>query len=193
MLDDRLIESFTIAEAAAELGANRSHLVRVFTMTFGIAPHPYVIGRRVDRARRLLLAGHSPPRRPWSQGFTIRLTSPAISGRPWARPREFSRRRAGHTTIVRPRSHLSPRWRACRLDKVRVSPLGTRPPLLKALSFAVCGGRGPRPRPGCPRRACGRARTVGSSAFPTPRRTRGRSARSTWTNRSRTAVTVRPG
>jgi len=39
MLDDRLIESFTIAEAAAELGANRSHLVLVFTMTFGIAPH----------------------------------------------------------------------------------------------------------------------------------------------------------
>lgn len=60
MLDDRLLESFTIAEAAAELGAHRSHLVRVFTTTFGIAPHRYVIGRRVDRAHRLLRAGHSP-------------------------------------------------------------------------------------------------------------------------------------
>ena len=69
MLDDRLIESFTIAEAAAELGANRTHLARVFTMTFGIAPHRYVIGRRVDRARRLLLAGHSPAEAAVESGF----------------------------------------------------------------------------------------------------------------------------
>ena len=57
MLDDRLTENFTIAEAATLLDVNRSHLVRVFTQNFGIAPHQYVIGRRVDRARRLLLQG----------------------------------------------------------------------------------------------------------------------------------------
>lgn len=69
MLDDRLLESFTIAEAAAELGAHRSHLVRVFTTAFGIAPHRYVIGRRVDRARRLLLAGNSPAEAAVESGF----------------------------------------------------------------------------------------------------------------------------
>lgn len=69
MIDDRLAENFTIAEAAAELGAHRSHLVRVFTQTFGIAPHRYVIGRRVDRARRLLLAGHSPAEAAALSGF----------------------------------------------------------------------------------------------------------------------------
>ncbi|UVI36704.1 helix-turn-helix transcriptional regulator [Brevibacterium spongiae] len=69
MLDDRLLESFTIAEAAAQLGAHRSHLVRVFTSTFGIAPHRYVIGRRVDRARRLLLSGHSPAEAAAESGF----------------------------------------------------------------------------------------------------------------------------
>lgn len=69
MLDDRLVESFTIAEAAAELGVHRSHLVRVFTRSFGIAPHRYVIGRRVDRARRLLLSGCSPAEAAAESGF----------------------------------------------------------------------------------------------------------------------------
>lgn len=69
MLDDRLTENITIAEAAAELGTHRSHLVRVFTRNFGIAPHRYVIGRRVDRARRLLLAGRSPAEAAAESGF----------------------------------------------------------------------------------------------------------------------------
>ncbi|MGO4144240.1 helix-turn-helix transcriptional regulator [Paenarthrobacter sp. YAF11_1] len=57
MLDDRLFESFTIAEAAQLLGAHPSHLVRAFSKAYGIAPYRYVTGRRVDRARRLLLDG----------------------------------------------------------------------------------------------------------------------------------------
>ncbi|WP_181423334.1 AraC family transcriptional regulator [Paenarthrobacter sp. Y-19] len=57
MLDDRLFESFTIAEAARLLGAHPSHLVRAFSQAYGIAPYRYVTGRRVDRARRLLLDG----------------------------------------------------------------------------------------------------------------------------------------
>ena len=69
LLDDRLAETFTIAEAAAQLHAHRSHLVRVFTQSYGIAPHQYVIGRRVDRARRLLLGGHSPAEAAAQSGF----------------------------------------------------------------------------------------------------------------------------
>lgn len=57
MLDDRLFESFTIAEAARLLGVHPSHLVRAFSKAYGIAPYRYVTGRRVDRARRLLLDG----------------------------------------------------------------------------------------------------------------------------------------
>ncbi|WP_448059345.1 helix-turn-helix domain-containing protein [Cellulomonas hominis] len=37
-----------------------SHRVRAFSQAYGIAPHRYVTGRRVDRARRLLLDGLSP-------------------------------------------------------------------------------------------------------------------------------------
>lgn len=57
MLDDRLFESFTIAEAARILGVHPSHLVRAFSKAYGIAPYRYITGRRVDRARRLLLDG----------------------------------------------------------------------------------------------------------------------------------------
>jgi AraC-like DNA-binding protein len=57
MLDDRLFESFTIAEGARILDVHPSHLVRAFSKAYGIAPYRYVTGRRVDRARRLLLDG----------------------------------------------------------------------------------------------------------------------------------------
>lgn len=60
LLDDRFAESFTIAGAAHELGAHPSHLVRVFSQTYGIAPHRYLVARRVDAARRLLLDGGRP-------------------------------------------------------------------------------------------------------------------------------------
>ncbi|WP_205474535.1 AraC family transcriptional regulator [Nocardioides sp. SYSU D00038] len=47
----------TLQDLAAEVGAYPSHLVRVFRREYGLPPHSFVIGRRVDRARRLLLAG----------------------------------------------------------------------------------------------------------------------------------------
>jgi AraC-like DNA-binding protein len=36
------------------------HLVRSFTGQFGVSPHAYVIGRRVEVARRELLRGARP-------------------------------------------------------------------------------------------------------------------------------------
>jgi AraC-like DNA-binding protein len=49
----------TLADASQELQRSVGHLTRDFTATFAISPHAYVIGRRIDRARRLLLAGQS--------------------------------------------------------------------------------------------------------------------------------------
>lgn len=60
MLDDRLAETVTLADAARVLGVHPSHLVRVFSQAYGIPPHRYVTTRRVDRARRLLGQGRSP-------------------------------------------------------------------------------------------------------------------------------------
>ena len=60
LLDDRLVEGVSLEATATELGAHPSHLVRAFTRRHGLPPHRYLTGRRVDRARRLLLAGMPP-------------------------------------------------------------------------------------------------------------------------------------
>ena len=57
LLDERVFEGTTLAQAGRDLGASPSHLVRCFTGAFGIAPHQYVTARRIDAARRRLLDG----------------------------------------------------------------------------------------------------------------------------------------
>jgi len=57
LLDGRLFEATTLAQAGSALGASPAHLVRSFTRTFGIAPHQYLVARRIDAARGRLLAG----------------------------------------------------------------------------------------------------------------------------------------
>ncbi|MCD2169477.1 MULTISPECIES: AraC family transcriptional regulator [Microbacterium] len=69
LLDDRTSESFTLADAARELNAHPSHLVRVFSQTYGIAPHRYLVTRRVDTARRLLVDGVRPAEAAVRAGF----------------------------------------------------------------------------------------------------------------------------
>lgn len=69
LLDGRMTESFTIDEAARVLGADPSHLVRAFSRAYGIPPHRYVIGRRLQFARRLLLAGEAPSAAAAAAGF----------------------------------------------------------------------------------------------------------------------------
>jgi AraC-like DNA-binding protein len=60
LLDDHVTEGVVLAEVAEALGTHPSHLVRSFTREYGIAPHRYLTGRRLDLARRLLLSGEAP-------------------------------------------------------------------------------------------------------------------------------------
>lgn len=60
LLDASVVEGVSLAEASVTLGATPTHLVRAFGREYGIAPHRYLTGRRVDRARRLLLEGRPP-------------------------------------------------------------------------------------------------------------------------------------
>lgn len=60
LLDAHITGKVTLARAAALLDRSVPHLVRSFTREFGLSPHAYVIGRRIDLARRLLLAGAPP-------------------------------------------------------------------------------------------------------------------------------------
>ncbi|WP_405406818.1 helix-turn-helix domain-containing protein [Streptomyces sp. NBC_01104] len=57
LLDERFVAGITLQEAGLRLQAHHTHLVRAFSREFGMAPHQYVTGRRVDLARRLLLQG----------------------------------------------------------------------------------------------------------------------------------------
>ncbi|HEY8544839.1 MAG TPA: AraC family transcriptional regulator [Acidimicrobiales bacterium] len=60
LLDARALTPLTLAEAAATLDANVTHLVRSFTRAHGVSPHAYVVGRRIDAARARLLDGVPP-------------------------------------------------------------------------------------------------------------------------------------
>ncbi|GAA2291900.1 AraC family transcriptional regulator [Streptomyces kunmingensis] len=60
LLDARLVEGVGLSEAAGLVHAHPAHLVRSFGAAYGIAPHQYLMARRVDRARRLLLEGRAP-------------------------------------------------------------------------------------------------------------------------------------
>jgi AraC-like DNA-binding protein len=58
-LDAHAYEQLTMAAAAAKLGSGPTHLARSFARAFGIAPHAYVTGRRLDAARDRILAGQA--------------------------------------------------------------------------------------------------------------------------------------
>jgi AraC-like DNA-binding protein len=69
LLDDRFTESITLHEIAAAFGTHPSHLARSFTQTYGLAPHQYVLSRRIDRARSLLVDGIRPAAAATQAGF----------------------------------------------------------------------------------------------------------------------------
>ena len=69
LLDARTVPGVTLAEAAAILHAHPTHLVRAFRDAFGLPPHAYLTGRRVERARALLLDGHRPAEVAATAGF----------------------------------------------------------------------------------------------------------------------------
>lgn len=69
LLDSHAFEAITLAAAGDLLGASPAHLVRCFTQTFGIAPHAYVLGRRIEAARPRLLDGEPIARVAASVGF----------------------------------------------------------------------------------------------------------------------------
>lgn len=75
LLDARVAEGITLAEAAAELGqasgdrCHPTHLIRSFRRAYGLPPHAYLTGRRVAVARRLLLAGMRPAEAATAAGF----------------------------------------------------------------------------------------------------------------------------
>jgi AraC-like DNA-binding protein len=56
-LDAHVFDSVTLEAASTSIGSTPTHLTRAFAGTFGITPHAYVIGRRLDAARDRILDG----------------------------------------------------------------------------------------------------------------------------------------
>ena len=56
-LDAHLFEPLTIAAAAAAIGSTPTRTARAFSAAFGIPPHAYVLGRRLEEARERILDG----------------------------------------------------------------------------------------------------------------------------------------
>ncbi|MFF6786482.1 AraC family ligand binding domain-containing protein [Streptomyces sp. NPDC012510] len=69
LLDERVVDGLTLEEAARVVHVHPAHLVRAFGAAFGIAPHQYLMSRRVERARRLLLQGMRPGEAAVAAGF----------------------------------------------------------------------------------------------------------------------------
>ncbi|MEJ2860398.1 AraC family transcriptional regulator [Actinomycetospora flava] len=69
LLDARVTEGLGLDEAGRLLHAHPTHLVRAFGTEFGLPPHRYLTGRRVDLARRLVLAGMPPAAVATAAGF----------------------------------------------------------------------------------------------------------------------------
>ena len=68
-LDGHLTGDVTLAGAARLLDRSVPHLVRSFTKRYHISPHAYVVGARVDMARKLLLQGETAARVAVQVGF----------------------------------------------------------------------------------------------------------------------------
>lgn len=70
LLDARVVDGISLEEASAALGhVHPTHLIRSFRQAYGLPPHAYLTGRRVARARGLLLAGMRPAAVATAAGF----------------------------------------------------------------------------------------------------------------------------
>jgi AraC-like DNA-binding protein len=59
-LDGHLTSNVTLKDAARLFDRTVPHLIRSFTRRYRISPHAYVVGARVEMARKLLLQGMAP-------------------------------------------------------------------------------------------------------------------------------------
>jgi AraC-like DNA-binding protein len=69
LLDERVESGVRLEDAAALFETSATHLVRSFTAAYGLPPHAYLTGRRIEEARRLLLAGLPPSQVATTAGF----------------------------------------------------------------------------------------------------------------------------
>lgn len=60
LIEDRLAEDLSLAELAQAADLSQSHFAALFRLSTGLAPHHYIVQRRVERARSLLQSTRLP-------------------------------------------------------------------------------------------------------------------------------------
>jgi AraC family transcriptional regulator len=60
LVQRKLAEDLDLADLAAAAGVSRFHFLRLFKNTFGVTPYRFVIDRRIEVARRLLVETNQP-------------------------------------------------------------------------------------------------------------------------------------
>lgn len=56
-VEANLAETITLADMAAAAGLSKMHFAAQFRIATGLRPHDYLLGRRIERARRMLVEG----------------------------------------------------------------------------------------------------------------------------------------
>jgi|SRR6476660_6413331 len=69
LLEANVVAGVSLQDAARVLHFHPAYLVRSFSREFGMSPHQYLISRRVDLARRRILAGDPLPSVAAASGF----------------------------------------------------------------------------------------------------------------------------
>ena len=69
LLDAAVVDGVALGAAAAKLGSSPPSLVRAFSREVGMSPHRYLVSRRLDLARSLLLEGSSAAAAAAEAGF----------------------------------------------------------------------------------------------------------------------------
>jgi AraC-like DNA-binding protein len=69
LLEEHVVSGLSLDEASRVLHFHPAYLVRSFSREFGMSPHRYLVSRRVDLARRLILTGEPLESVPVGSGF----------------------------------------------------------------------------------------------------------------------------
>jgi AraC-like DNA-binding protein len=69
-IEDRVELGFSLADLERATKHNRWQLSRDFRAMFGTSPYRYLVARRLDRARRMMLAGYTSAEAAASSGFS---------------------------------------------------------------------------------------------------------------------------
>jgi len=99
-IDDNLTRALPLSELSAEAHMSQYHFARLFKESTGLPPHRFVVQRRIERARALLVEG--------------RLSIDAIAHAVGFRTRSHFSMVFRRLTARRPRSIARPRRRSLR-------------------------------------------------------------------------------